>query len=99
MRSSGQAACSLVDSPPESEPEPGRVGRRFFGGAGGVLMSPHNGRIDEEFLETVILAGVDPLPQPFPEGVLLPAAEPLVDGIPVPERFEQVAPGVPVRAW
>ena len=96
MRSSGQAACNL---PPESDPEPGRVGRRFLGSPGRVLMSPHNGRIDEERLESVVLAVVAPLPQSFPEGALFPVAEPLVNGIPVPERLGQVAPGVPVRAW
>ena len=56
-------------------------------------MSPHHSRIDEERLEAVVLAGVDPLSQSFPEGALFPAAEALVDGIPVPELFGQVAPG------
>ena len=56
-------------------------------------MSPHHRRIDEEFLESFVLATVDPLPQLFPEGAFFPASEPLVDGIPVPERLGQVASG------
>ena len=58
-----------------------------------MLMSPHNGRIYEEGLEAFVRAAVEPLPQPLPEGTLFPAAEPLVDGIPVPEFLGQVAPG------
>ena len=57
-----------------------------------MLMSPHHGRIDEERLESFVLTAVDSLPQPFPEGTLFPAAEALVDSIPVPERLGQVAP-------
>ena len=56
-------------------------------------MSPHNRRIDEEFLEAFVLAAVDPLPQPLPDGARFPAAEPLGNGIPIPERLGQVAPG------
>ena len=77
-------------APPASGPAPGRVVRRFWGG---VLMSPHHRRIDEEFLESFILAAVGPLPQSLPEGARFPVAETLVNGIPVPERLGQVAPG------
>ena len=92
VRSSEQAACRLVDSPPRERPRAGASWPPFFGPPGGVLMSPHHGRIDEERLELVILAGGYPLPQPLPEGARFPAAEVLVDGIPVPERLGPVAP-------
>ena len=55
-------------------------------------MSPHHRRINEEGLEALVLAAVDPLPQPLPDGTLFPAAEALGNGIPVPERLGQVAP-------
>ncbi len=66
VRSSVHAACSLVDSPPavaKGDPEPGPVVRRFFERSGGVLMSPHNGRIDEQLLEVFSAAMLYPLPK------------------------------------
>ena len=76
----GAGRVQLGGQPPESGPGPGLVVRRFVGDPGGVLMSPHNGRIDEERLDVA------------PDGARVPAAEPLGHGIPVPERLGQVAP-------
>jgi len=89
----GRPRAAWWTAPLESDPEPGLVARRFVGGPGGVLISPHHRRSDEEGLEAFVLAAVDPIPQSLPEGARFPAAEPMGNGIPVPERLGQVAPG------
>ena len=88
----GRPRAAWWTAHPESGPEPGLVARRFVGGPGGVLISPHHRRINEEVREAFVLAAVGPLPQLLPEGARFPAAEALGNGIPIPEFLGQVAP-------
>ena len=69
-----------------------RLAGFFWGGPGGVLISPPNGRIDERILESFVLAVLHPLPKALPQHALFPLTKALVDGIPVSELIGQVTP-------
>src|SRR5260370_7607435 len=66
------------------------LARRFFSGAGAVLMSAHNSGVDHHVLVVVITR--QQLENALENSVLGPSAEALVDDLPIPETLRQIAP-------
>src|SRR3712207_6057935 len=65
--------------------------RRLFGGAGRVLMSPHDGAVDHRVLVVSVRCHV--LEHPLPHASLGPAAEAGLHLDPATEPLGQIAPG------
>ncbi len=66
-------------------------GSLFWGAApGGVLMRPHDGRIELQLFQIGI---AQHRVQPRPDAGFAPAVEPPPDGVPVPESLRQIPPG------
>jgi hypothetical protein len=69
-----------------------------FSGASGVLVSPHDGGIHHDVpvdLADGVRAGLGMGEQSLPGAVDLPAAKPLIAGLPGPIALGQVPPGHP----
>src|SRR5258708_19636709 len=66
------------------------LARRFFSGAGAVLMSAHDSGVDHHVFVVVIAR--QQLENALENPALGPSAEALVDDLPIPETLRQVAP-------
>src|SRR5258708_23242442 len=66
------------------------LARRFFSGAGAVLMSAHDSGVDHHVFVVVIAR--QQLENALENLALGPSAEALVDDLPIPETLRQVAP-------
>src|SRR5919112_69485 len=69
-----------------------------FSGAGGVLVGPHDGGVDHDVpvdLPDGIRAGLGMGQQALPGPISLPAAEPLIAGLPGPIALGQIPPRHP----
>src|SRR5258708_35097033 len=67
------------------------LARRFFSGAGAVLMGTHDSGVEHHVLVVVVTR--QQLENALENSALGPSAEALVEDLPIPETLRQIAPG------